>query len=460
MESREEIRQFPRKLVSAYQNKREKALNQFVNWLKKQTDVSDLEMKELWQGLFQDFWMSDKLPNQLQLAEDISSIIPVPSDVTISLKYITCFYWTLRREWGAIDHHRLDKYLKLLIRFTQACFDFLHETSWNLSVVSSFANDALLQEVIPWPALELLLEPFIEYLSLSQDKTMGKLVTKHIFFPIIRPLGTIIDPLLSAQIFETWRECLVAGRSEVFSAEKTDPLIIPEDENGEIHEGDLNTFPPLDSLQIDKEKSTEICNILLGQVDLPEISEDMEENDKPSDNLSPKEQQARRHSERKRRIREKKKNKHRVEAAQEDLHKLQTGEATFSKILKDPLFCIDYADLALVMLMKASIKETTPCGAAAFHRLLQAMERESPTAFQQISDELEKSKEDMGDSEEVNESEEEIPEETENESESEEKPIVKQKRSHSSPNKRQHKPNKQKKHQKHQNKPKKRKQKQ
>jgi ribosomal RNA-processing protein 1 len=50
--------------------------------------------------------------------------------VQLGLKYFKTFLLTMRREWGNIDHHRLDKYLSLVRKFMRELCTFLARADW------------------------------------------------------------------------------------------------------------------------------------------------------------------------------------------------------------------------------------------------------------------------------------------------------------------------------------------
>jgi ribosomal RNA-processing protein 1 len=66
---------------------------------------------------------------QADLAERLASLLPRLPPATARL-YFDCYLATMRREWFAIDYHRLDKFLMLVRRFVVAMLALLRDRKW------------------------------------------------------------------------------------------------------------------------------------------------------------------------------------------------------------------------------------------------------------------------------------------------------------------------------------------
>ncbi|KAF6261227.1 nucleolar protein,Nop52-domain-containing protein [Scenedesmus sp. NREL 46B-D3] len=111
--------------------------------------MSELDMMKLWKGLFFCFWHSDKTPVQTELAERLAGLLQQMRPAMAQL------YWagllaTLRREWFAMDHHRLDKFLMLVRKFVAALLARLADTQWDAAAITSLTTQLpLQQQLIP-----------------------------------------------------------------------------------------------------------------------------------------------------------------------------------------------------------------------------------------------------------------------------------------------------------------------
>jgi hypothetical protein len=68
-------------------------------------------------------------PSQADLAARLAGLLARLPPPTAAL-YFDCFLATMRREWFAIDYHRLDKFLMLVRRFLAAALGLLRDKRW------------------------------------------------------------------------------------------------------------------------------------------------------------------------------------------------------------------------------------------------------------------------------------------------------------------------------------------
>lgn len=125
---------FARALGSTDYATREKGVQALSLWLTHKQDIPELDMMRLWKGLFFCFWHSDKVPVQTELAQRLAALLPRLSPG------VACLYWggmlaTMRREWSAMDHHRLDKFLMLVRKFVAAAFDRFATARWCVCIL-------------------------------------------------------------------------------------------------------------------------------------------------------------------------------------------------------------------------------------------------------------------------------------------------------------------------------------
>jgi len=109
---------FAKNLASNKKSIRDQTMNNIIAWLRlreKHVGVfQDLDLMLLWKGLFYCLWMSDKVPVQQELAEQIAQLSTVFRKKENSLMFIKAFFVTMLREWGGLDKYRLDKFYSLV----------------------------------------------------------------------------------------------------------------------------------------------------------------------------------------------------------------------------------------------------------------------------------------------------------------------------------------------------------
>ncbi|KWU41286.1 Nop52-domain-containing protein, partial [Rhodotorula sp. JG-1b] len=111
--------------------------------------LQPLEMAKLWKGVYYCFWMSDKPLVQQALAHNLA-------DLTLDVRpkskskngrverfrsamtYLCGFWEAIIREWSTLDHHRLDKFLLLIRRFTHVGFRLLEREQWDERAIEEY----------------------------------------------------------------------------------------------------------------------------------------------------------------------------------------------------------------------------------------------------------------------------------------------------------------------------------
>ncbi|EOA22430.1 hypothetical protein CARUB_v10003075mg [Capsella rubella] len=210
----EECKSLIKKLASCKQSTRDRSLRTVLRtWLPEQTEISDDDMKKLWQGIFYCIWHADKSLYQSELIDRLSSALhsfPLP----LSVHYFTVFLFTMRREWSRIDRLRLDKFYLLIRRFLSGFFSLLDSNSWDLDLTrrlmsvlfdgTFLADDkfqgngvnyhiasAFVEELRPFlplrkEVLELLFTPFVTILGLVKDKMLVGKIKSNLFDELLK----------------------------------------------------------------------------------------------------------------------------------------------------------------------------------------------------------------------------------------------------------------------------------
>ncbi|XP_010420900.1 PREDICTED: ribosomal RNA processing protein 1 homolog [Camelina sativa] len=210
----EDCKSLIKKLASCKQTIRDRSLRTVLGtWLPEQTEISDEDMKKLWQGIFYCIWHADKSLYQSELIDRLSSALhslPLP----LSLHYFTVFLFTMRREWSRIDRLRLDKFYLLIRRFLNGFFSLLDSNSWDLELtrrlmsvlfdgtflagdkfqgngVNYHIASAFVEELRPFlplkrEVLELLIAPFVKILGVVNDKILVGKIKSNLFDELLK----------------------------------------------------------------------------------------------------------------------------------------------------------------------------------------------------------------------------------------------------------------------------------
>ncbi|MCL7050697.1 hypothetical protein MKW94_013870 [Papaver nudicaule] len=122
-------------LASCNKSTRDKAIKLLKSWFPSQPEVSDEQMRKIWKGLFYCIWHSDKQQVQLELINNLSSLLVTFDDLNLSVQYFEVFLITMRREWSGIDYLRLDKFYLLIRKFMHQFFNLLKKNRWDLELL-------------------------------------------------------------------------------------------------------------------------------------------------------------------------------------------------------------------------------------------------------------------------------------------------------------------------------------
>ncbi|MCL7022430.1 hypothetical protein MKW94_003223 [Papaver nudicaule] len=122
-------------LASCSKSTRDKAIKLLKSWFPSQPEVSDEQMRKIWKGLFYCIWHSDKQQVQLELINNLSSLLVTFDDLNLSVQYFEVFLITMRREWSGIDYLRLDKFYLLIRKFMHQFFNLLKKNRWDLELL-------------------------------------------------------------------------------------------------------------------------------------------------------------------------------------------------------------------------------------------------------------------------------------------------------------------------------------
>ncbi|CAI7777753.1 unnamed protein product [Closterium sp. NIES-53] len=138
---------FMRRLAASDEETRDQAFEVLSRWLIARKEIAEEDLLKIWKGLFYCMWHSDKPPVQANLAERMSGIL-ISLDPDLALLFLRTFWKTMRREWGGIDYHRLDKFYMLVRLVMRNILEFLEKREWEEEVVSDLAACVMQQGLL------------------------------------------------------------------------------------------------------------------------------------------------------------------------------------------------------------------------------------------------------------------------------------------------------------------------
>lgn len=214
------------KLTHVNKGIRDKAFEQFREWILCNECVNKLQMLKLWKGFYYCFWMSDIARIQQDLAERLCALV---SKMTVSkaLLYVDSFWFIMHQEWSKLDRYRLDKYYFLMRQMYRATFSLAERVVDNVSnaqkLTDIIANGPLsrknpqLNVGIQYHASEAQYDEFISVVDWASDKGRAEKVLALAIGPFLETFVMTDNFSLAEKLFTS----LVTPFSKLFDFVKT-----------------------------------------------------------------------------------------------------------------------------------------------------------------------------------------------------------------------------------------------
>ncbi|GAB4853553.1 hypothetical protein Ancab_017744 [Ancistrocladus abbreviatus] len=191
-------------LASCNGSIRARAVKRLTTWLPTQDNLSEDDMKKLWKAIFYCVWHSDKVSDQHQLIDRLSSLI-LSLSPSLSLLYFSHFLIAMRREWTGIDHLRLDKFYLLIRVFLRHLFILVKRSNWELEILEKYmrvleerafcaADDKGLGYGVSYQIVSVFCSEIKPFLPLKLE------VLNELFSPFVRALGRTDNKVLVGKI--------------------------------------------------------------------------------------------------------------------------------------------------------------------------------------------------------------------------------------------------------------------
>ncbi|ONH66217.1 Ribosomal RNA-processing protein 1 [Cyberlindnera fabianii] len=195
------------------------ALASLKKFLSRPVELPLLENEKLWKGLFYSMWFCDRPRPQQRLAADLGELyLSIPSQ-NFS-KFCLAFWIVMAREWMAIDHHRLDKFLLLVRRVVFFQLKRLREEEWNETLLQGFvealkkcplSGDAKVSTGIPFHLIDIYADELerMMFEEIQEDEEDEEDEEKRSEIVDRTPLDELIQPFVTLSkeaLLKTLRE--------------------------------------------------------------------------------------------------------------------------------------------------------------------------------------------------------------------------------------------------------------
>ncbi|KAI3932662.1 hypothetical protein MKW98_012633 [Papaver atlanticum] len=199
-------------LASCNKSTRDKAIKLLKSWFPSQPEVSDEQMRKIWKGLFYCVWHSDKQQVQLELINNLSSLLVTFDDLNLSVQYFEGFLITMRREWSGIDYLRLDKFYLLIRKFLHQFFNLLKKNGWDIEVMERlmgvlevktlFSADGYPAHGVNYHISEIFFEELKAFIPVSLDVFKFDVLVKPFLLVLKKSTDKILLNKIRTGMFE------------------------------------------------------------------------------------------------------------------------------------------------------------------------------------------------------------------------------------------------------------------
>lgn len=131
---------FVKKLASSDKKTRDAALESLQNFLLSKKDLSLLDLKKIWKGLYFSMWYCDRSKAQERLSENLGSLYSDCISSELFNVFTLAFWEIIIIEWKNLDQWRLDKFYLLIRRILRHNFKFLKKQNWDEKLVNEWVE--------------------------------------------------------------------------------------------------------------------------------------------------------------------------------------------------------------------------------------------------------------------------------------------------------------------------------
>lgn len=198
------MRALAKRLAGNTKDGRDDTIKQLKAWLRSREQslktMQELELMQLWKGLFYSVWMSDKVPVQQELTESIAKLLgTVFKRSSNTLNLFRCFFRTMIRDWGKLDKLRLDKFFSLIRKIVRELLVYGHANGKLEKVIGLIRDEVLLVSTCEGVRLHVL----DLYLNEVKSSGVGPAVDSEVSQELLSPFYIILgDPDSKPVLFE------------------------------------------------------------------------------------------------------------------------------------------------------------------------------------------------------------------------------------------------------------------
>ncbi|KAI0978407.1 hypothetical protein GJ496_010859 [Pomphorhynchus laevis] len=193
---RKEFHELIKSMVDQDKSTRHSAVKMLQRMVSQLTDFTKDEILDIWRGLFQCYWMCDKMLSQETLCSRICELAEEFTNPQYSYWYLQSGFRTLTREWHCIDKWRYSKYLMLLRFLLRKYFIILDKQQWNKSDTRSFTrfltNELLTENIDKCPTAVSfqICSIYCEELSIAAGSSLKRSTVNGLLLPFCKVIST------------------------------------------------------------------------------------------------------------------------------------------------------------------------------------------------------------------------------------------------------------------------------
>jgi len=181
---------FLKQLTSSHKKTRDEAYESLQTFLRSRKDFAELELLQIWKGIFYCMYMQDKPLTQQRLAISMASLVDTLPRRNV-MPFLDAFWATMAREWRDIDRLRMDKFLFLIRQYLAASFRFCARHDWRddegtdecIALLRKFPLN-LHSTDIPDGLRYHVLDTFVDELDKVDEAREGKMPLDRLLEPV------------------------------------------------------------------------------------------------------------------------------------------------------------------------------------------------------------------------------------------------------------------------------------
>ncbi len=165
------------------------ALKVWLSRRSKADKLTDLDLLQIWKGLWYSMWLCDKAAVQLELAESLGRLIFVyTGQLEEGLRFFRFFCKTMQVQWGQVDHLRVDKYYTLIRMVLRGSLRFCLDEEVEEGATKSFPGTTVRRGLLAF--MDILQDEILEKLPNGLRLHISDIVLDELWRASCQPSST------------------------------------------------------------------------------------------------------------------------------------------------------------------------------------------------------------------------------------------------------------------------------